>query len=181
MNEQEQNKARRDPVVEEIINICDFVAKHGKPLFPGDTLSHATADTCVERGWAARDGEGNLAPTLEGWREAFNGVLADLRRSKLPEGWRLYTELDGYKITVGLVEQGPRLLIESKTTKNHILCQGNSIERLVEIAEQARRGPPGATIEGIATKVARARGDDEEGVQKAARAARDVIEGRVVI
>ena len=37
----------------------------GAPLWPGDTLSHATAQDCYKRGWAIRDADGNWVPTIE--------------------------------------------------------------------------------------------------------------------
>lgn len=35
---------------EELTNIVQ-----NEPVFPGDTISHATANECVRRGWARRD------------------------------------------------------------------------------------------------------------------------------
>jgi len=49
-----------DNVVEELRNIWSHY-----PVFPGDTLSHATANECVKRGWAKRDESGNFIPV---WR-----------------------------------------------------------------------------------------------------------------
>jgi len=34
-----------------------------QPLFPGDTMSHKTANECVRRGWAKRDRRGNFVST----------------------------------------------------------------------------------------------------------------------
>jgi len=48
-------------VLEELKNIC----KNG-PLFPGDTISHITANECVRRGWAVRNEDGYFTATLEG-------------------------------------------------------------------------------------------------------------------
>lgn len=31
-----------------------------EPLWPGDTLSHETANECVRRGWARRDADGDF-------------------------------------------------------------------------------------------------------------------------
>ncbi len=39
------------------------VARHW-PVFPGDTLSHASAYECARRGWIRRDSDGNWRPTL---------------------------------------------------------------------------------------------------------------------
>ena len=36
------------------------------PLWPGDTISHDTANNCVELGWAARNKDGYFTPTTEG-------------------------------------------------------------------------------------------------------------------
>lgn len=47
-------------VVEELRNIWA-----NYPVFPGDTLSHATANECVKRGWVKRNGEGDFIPV---WR-----------------------------------------------------------------------------------------------------------------
>lgn len=33
------------------------------PVFPGDTISHRTANECVSRGWARRDSNGCFVPT----------------------------------------------------------------------------------------------------------------------
>ena len=57
-------------VYEELSNIV----RHA-PVFPGNTLSHATANECVARGWAQRDVNGDFIPTstgksaLEAWLE----------------------------------------------------------------------------------------------------------------
>lgn len=48
-------------IYEELANICT-----NRPLFPGDTISHATANECVKRGWAKRDFDGHYVPTGEG-------------------------------------------------------------------------------------------------------------------
>lgn len=45
-------------VLEEARNI----ARHGR-VWPGDTLSHATARECEQRGWARRDDAGYFVPT----------------------------------------------------------------------------------------------------------------------
>ena len=47
----------------------------GEPLWPGDTLSHITANECVRRGWASRDKFGHL-------------LITDLGREALREGSR---------------------------------------------------------------------------------------------
>lgn len=36
------------------------------PVFAGDTISHATARICGQRGWAERDGNGEWIPTQLG-------------------------------------------------------------------------------------------------------------------
>jgi len=51
-------------VREEMRNICN-----NHPLFPGDTISHETANECSRRGWARRDQSGNWIPTEIGLRE----------------------------------------------------------------------------------------------------------------
>jgi len=33
------------------------------PVFPGDTLSHATAQECARRGWITRNANGDWVPT----------------------------------------------------------------------------------------------------------------------
>ena len=33
------------------------------PVWPGNTISHATANECVRRGWAARNMDGDFVPT----------------------------------------------------------------------------------------------------------------------
>lgn len=48
-------------VIEELGNICE-----NQPLFAGDTISHATANECVARGWAKRNGDGDFVMTLTG-------------------------------------------------------------------------------------------------------------------
>ncbi len=48
-------------VLEELNNIV-----HNDPLFAGDTLSHATANECVRRGWAERNRDSNFIPTEKG-------------------------------------------------------------------------------------------------------------------
>jgi len=52
-------------VTEELRNI----ALHS-PLWPGDTISHATARECVRLGWATMDSDGNYCITEEGKRIA---------------------------------------------------------------------------------------------------------------
>lgn len=52
-----------DAVLEELRNIVE-----GYPLWPGDTLSHATAMAVEGRGWARRDLAGNWIPTGSGLR-----------------------------------------------------------------------------------------------------------------
>lgn len=48
-------------VIEELENIVE-----NDPVFPGDTISHATANECVSRGRATRNAEGDFIPTFEG-------------------------------------------------------------------------------------------------------------------
>lgn len=45
-------------VREELQNICE-----NAPLFPGKTIAHSTARECVDRGWAARNKDGDFVPT----------------------------------------------------------------------------------------------------------------------
>ena len=49
---------------EELLNICQ-----NAPVDPGSTISHTTADACVNRGWATRDSKGNFVPTACGIEE----------------------------------------------------------------------------------------------------------------
>lgn len=49
--------------VEEMRNIAD-----NYPVFPGDTISHESANECGRRGWAVRNTDGNWIPTAEGLR-----------------------------------------------------------------------------------------------------------------
>lgn len=42
-------------VREEMRNIA-----RNQPVFAGDTISHATANECVKRGWAKRDDNGDF-------------------------------------------------------------------------------------------------------------------------
>lgn len=60
-------------VHEELLNI---VANY--PVFPGDTISHKTAELCRRRGWAVRQGDGNWIPTAEGVREAERLTAKDM-------------------------------------------------------------------------------------------------------
>lgn len=48
-------------ILDELENIVD-----NHPLWPGDTLSHASANECIERGWATRDLNWDFIPTEEG-------------------------------------------------------------------------------------------------------------------
>lgn len=48
-------------IYEELFNIC-----HNKPVWPGGTISHRTADICGSRGWAVRDDKGRWVPTQSG-------------------------------------------------------------------------------------------------------------------
>ena len=48
-------------LIEELANIVLHA-----PLFPGDTISHRTADECVKRGWSVRNHEGDFVPTKDG-------------------------------------------------------------------------------------------------------------------
>lgn len=48
-------------VYEELFNIIQ-----NKPLWPGCTISHRTAEQCERRGWAKRDDKGRLVPTQAG-------------------------------------------------------------------------------------------------------------------
>jgi hypothetical protein len=47
-------------VQEEMQNI-----RKNQPVFPGDTISHATAEECVRRGWAKRDAHGDFVAVSE--------------------------------------------------------------------------------------------------------------------
>jgi hypothetical protein len=53
-------------VLEELGNIVK-----GSPLWPGDAISHTTANECVRRGWAKRDSNGFFIPTANG-KEALS-------------------------------------------------------------------------------------------------------------
>lgn len=46
----------------------------GQPLWPGDTLSHATAKECEARGWTRRNAEGGWVLTDAGAAEALRFV-----------------------------------------------------------------------------------------------------------
>lgn len=39
---------------------------HNYPVFPGDTLSHQSADRCCRRGWIVRNAGGDWIPTAAG-------------------------------------------------------------------------------------------------------------------
>jgi hypothetical protein len=41
---------------------------NNQPVFPGDTISHETAEECVNRKWAARNWDGDFVATAEGER-----------------------------------------------------------------------------------------------------------------
>lgn len=56
-------------VLEELQNIV-----RNAPLWPGSTLSHATADACVEQGWAERDADGRFVPTDLGRKVAVRSL-----------------------------------------------------------------------------------------------------------
>lgn len=45
-------------ILEEARNIA-----RNAPVFPGDTISHATAAECERRGWIRRDERGDWIPT----------------------------------------------------------------------------------------------------------------------
>lgn len=62
-------------VYEELANIVAH-----EPLFAGDTISHHTANYCVEMGFAYRDYFGKLRATDAG-RDALLGWLAE----RMPE------------------------------------------------------------------------------------------------
>ncbi|KKN81422.1 hypothetical protein LCGC14_0320350 [marine sediment metagenome] len=64
-------------VVEELFNIY----RNG-PLFPGDTISHATANECVRNGWARRDDKGDFVATDAG-ETALLKEFSDIRPQKL--------------------------------------------------------------------------------------------------
>jgi len=49
---------KKKHILEEARNIA-----RNAPVFPGDTISHATARECVRRGWAVRDNNGDFIPT----------------------------------------------------------------------------------------------------------------------
>ena len=67
-------------VLRELNNII-----HGEPLWPGDTLSHATATACVRRGWALRNSDGCFVPTDAGRRRSR--MKANIERGEhWPEG-----------------------------------------------------------------------------------------------
>lgn len=66
-------------VLEELRNIA-----LNAPLFAGDTISHATANECVRRGWAERNAAGNFVLTSAGtkalirvWVEAAQKTFDD--------------------------------------------------------------------------------------------------------
>jgi len=43
----------------------DNVMRH-QPLHPGETIAHATAYACEQRGWIRRNSNGDWVPTDEG-------------------------------------------------------------------------------------------------------------------
>lgn len=45
-------------------DLANIVKNH--PVWPGDTISHKTANECVSRGWAQRDHKGYFIPTASG-------------------------------------------------------------------------------------------------------------------
>ena len=57
---------------EELANIVE-----NYPLFPGDTISHPTADECGRRGWAVRQADGNWIPTALGLRVYAEAEASD--------------------------------------------------------------------------------------------------------
>lgn len=60
-----------ESVIEELRNIA-----MNQPLFPGDTLSHQTANECVKRGWARRNEDGYFVLTSQGFlRLAINNRI----------------------------------------------------------------------------------------------------------
>lgn len=63
-----------ETVLDELANIV-----RGCPLWPGDTLSHRTANECVSRGWADRNKAGNFIPT-----EAGRAVFSKYRKTWAP-------------------------------------------------------------------------------------------------
>ncbi len=52
---------RSKPLLEELRNIS-----RNEPMWPGETISHATANELVEMGWAERDADGSFVTTAEG-------------------------------------------------------------------------------------------------------------------
>lgn len=61
---------------EELRNIC-----LNYPLFAGKTISHATANDCVRRGWAERNRRGELLPTAAGLRENDEAMPSYMRET----------------------------------------------------------------------------------------------------
>lgn len=62
-----------DAVFAELANIIG-----NGPVWPGDTLSHRTANECVRRGWAKRDSSGQFESTASGEMVAdMYGLMGD--------------------------------------------------------------------------------------------------------
>jgi len=59
-------------VMEELRNIV-----LNAPVPPGSTLSHATANECVRRGWAERNSKGDFVPATKGRMQYIVAGSAD--------------------------------------------------------------------------------------------------------
>lgn len=68
---------------EELANII-----MNEPVFPGNVISHKTANECVKRGWVKRNENGDFAAT-PGGKAAMTGILALRRIGGLTEDGKL--------------------------------------------------------------------------------------------
>lgn len=82
-------------VLRELSNIV-----RGEPLWPGDTLSHATANICVRRGWADRNSDG-----------CFVATNAERRRARRPV--RCLSMFKGVQCAHGDGHSGPHEYVEA--------------------------------------------------------------------
>lgn len=57
----DEDRSEIDALFEELANIIA-----NSPVWPGDTISHRTANECVRRGWATRNKDGSFEPTASG-------------------------------------------------------------------------------------------------------------------
>lgn len=70
-------------LVEELENI-----EKNRPMFPGDTISHKTANECVRRGYARRNPDGSLSATVSGGAYLHSPFVQAHKALPLVEGYR---------------------------------------------------------------------------------------------